>query len=209
MSPTLTNNGTCTTAPVSSVAGLVTFETVSPFTPGSVSRTARSTAAGSCSDDGLPSTVSNWTVSFSRMKQVVVHRSRQDLVERLGVHQVDVVAVVVGVPRVTLFTSVRMRGIFSPARNVLSLPAALQRLQLGAHERAALARLDVLELDDAEHLPVDLDVHPVLELVGGNRFGHVLQLVAMRSLGYPVSRSQPSAVTITRSPIRTPPTPGR
>ena len=35
-SPTLTNSGTATIAPVSSVAGLVTFDTVSPFTPGSV-----------------------------------------------------------------------------------------------------------------------------------------------------------------------------
>src|SRR5256885_9668607 len=44
-SPVLTNRGTWTTAPVSRVAGLVTFETVSPFTPGSVSDTASSTDA--------------------------------------------------------------------------------------------------------------------------------------------------------------------
>jgi hypothetical protein len=57
----LTNSGTWTVAPVSSVAGFVTFETVSPFTPGSVSVTASSTAAGSCTPDGLPSTASIWT----------------------------------------------------------------------------------------------------------------------------------------------------
>src|SRR6476660_4863739 len=66
-SPTLTNRGTATTAPVSSVAGLVTLETVSPLTPGSVSTTFSSTAAGSCNEDGVPSTVRIWTVSFSRM----------------------------------------------------------------------------------------------------------------------------------------------
>src|SRR6478609_9716452 len=66
-SPTLTNRGTATTAPVSSVAGLVTLETVSPLTPGSVSTTFSSTAAGSWSEVGLPSTVSSCTVSFSRM----------------------------------------------------------------------------------------------------------------------------------------------
>src|SRR3954449_9876234 len=53
-SPTLTNSGTATTAPVSRVAGLVTFETVSPLTPGSVSETASSTDEGSWSAAGLP-----------------------------------------------------------------------------------------------------------------------------------------------------------
>src|SRR6266516_713433 len=55
-SPVFTNSGTCTTAPVSSVAGLVTFETVSPLTPGSVSDTPSSTEAGSCTPVGLPLT---------------------------------------------------------------------------------------------------------------------------------------------------------
>ena len=44
--------------PVSSVAGFVTFETVSPLTPGWVSVTASSTAEGSCTPAGRPSTVS-------------------------------------------------------------------------------------------------------------------------------------------------------
>ena len=46
-SPVLTKSGTWTTAPVSSVAAFVTFETVSPLIPGSVSETASSTEAGS------------------------------------------------------------------------------------------------------------------------------------------------------------------
>ena len=37
LSPTFTKSGTWMTAPVSRVAGFITFETVSPFTPGSVS----------------------------------------------------------------------------------------------------------------------------------------------------------------------------
>jgi hypothetical protein len=41
--------------------------------------------------------------------------------------------------------------------------------RLGAHERAALAGLDVLELEDLEDGAVDLDVVSVLELVGGDR----------------------------------------
>ena len=43
--------------------------------------------------------------------------------------------------------------------------------QLGAHERPALAGLDVLELEDLEDRAVDLDVVPVLELVGVDRHG--------------------------------------
>ena len=68
-SPCSTNSGTCTIAPVSSVAGLVTLETVSPLTPGLVATTSSSTDAGSCTAVGLPSTKSSCTVSFSRMNR--------------------------------------------------------------------------------------------------------------------------------------------
>ena len=71
------------------------------------------------------------------------------------------------------FVSVRMRSNFSPARKVRSTTAPrVVGLELRAHERAALARLHVLELDDAPGLPVELDVHPVAELVGGDDLGH-------------------------------------
>jgi hypothetical protein len=50
--------------------------------------------------------------------------------------------------------------------------AGLERLELRAHERAALAGLHVLELDDAPDGAVDLDVHPVAELVRGDGLGH-------------------------------------
>src|SRR5262249_33628545 len=45
-------------------------------------------------------------------------------------------------------------------------------VELRADERAALARLHMLELDDPPRLAVDLDVHAVLELVGGDNLGH-------------------------------------
>ena len=50
--------------------------------------------------------------------------------------------------------------------------AGVERLQLCADERAALAGLDVLEVDDAPDVPVELDVHPVLELVRVDGLGH-------------------------------------
>ena len=57
--------------------------------------------------------------------------------------------------------------------------------QLGAHERATLARLDVLELDDLEQAVVELERDPVLQVVGGDgRHGE--------SLGDAVSARQPS-----------------
>src|SRR6266852_3661713 len=43
-------------------------------------------------------------------------------------------------------------------------------LQLGAHEGAALARLDMLELDNGPELPVEVQRHAVLQVVRG---GHV------------------------------------
>ena len=57
-SPGFTKSGTCTTAPVSRVAGFVTFETVSPYTPGSVSVTVSSTDVGIWTPPGRPSTIS-------------------------------------------------------------------------------------------------------------------------------------------------------
>ena len=66
-SPTLTNSGTWTTAPVSSVAGFVTLETVSPLTPGSVSLTVSSTDAGIWIPEGLPLTARICTTEDGRM----------------------------------------------------------------------------------------------------------------------------------------------
>ena len=43
--------------------------------------------------------------------------------------------------------------------------AGPQALELRPNERTALARLDVLELDDLEDRPLDVDVVAVLELV--------------------------------------------
>ena len=54
-SPSLMKGGTCTTKPVSVLAGLVTLLAVADFSPGSVSMTVRSTVWGSSMPTGLPS----------------------------------------------------------------------------------------------------------------------------------------------------------
>src|SRR5689334_17202401 len=54
-SPSLMKGGTCTTSPVSVLAGLVTLEAVADFNPGSVSTTVSSTVCGSSMPTALPS----------------------------------------------------------------------------------------------------------------------------------------------------------
>src|SRR5829696_388079 len=66
-SPTLTKSGTCTTTPVSRVAGLVPPVAVSPLRPGSVSETPRSTWAGGSTLTTSPSAESTETVPPSTM----------------------------------------------------------------------------------------------------------------------------------------------
>src|ERR1700733_8313654 len=54
-SPSLMKGGTCTTRPVSSLAGLVTEEAVADLRPGSVSTTINTTICGSSMPTGTPS----------------------------------------------------------------------------------------------------------------------------------------------------------
>src|SRR3954449_11621367 len=54
-SPRSMNTGTCTTKPVSNVAGLVVRVAVAPLMPGSVSTTSRSTVIGRSMLIALPS----------------------------------------------------------------------------------------------------------------------------------------------------------
>ena len=63
-----------------------------------------------------------------------------------------------------------------PALNVRSntLPR-LDVAELGAHERTALAGLDVLELDDLEQAVVELERDAGLQVVGGDG-GHGVSL---------------------------------
>src|SRR5215217_3829481 len=123
-SPTFTNSGTCTTAPVSSVAGFVTFETVSPRTPGSVSTTASSTAAGSCTPPGRPSTVSICTELDG------CRNSSASATEERGSGNCSNVSSSMKTTSSpesyrywTFFVSVCTRENFSPARKVLSTTA--------------------------------------------------------------------------------------
>ena len=173
-SPAFTNSGTWTTAPVSSVAGFVTLETVSPRTPGSVCETVSSTDEGSWMPDGLPSTVSICTeLDGSTNAEVLLEvGARQvDLLVRLLVHEDDLGAGVVEVLD-ALHLRVDARELLARAEGLVDDGARADVLHLRAHEGAALAGLHVLELDDAPDVAVDLDVHAVAELVRGDDLGH-------------------------------------
>jgi hypothetical protein len=79
-SPALTKRGTCTTAPVSSVAGLDPPLTVLPFTPGSVEVTSSSTVVGGSTEMTLPFQVTSWTSvpSLRYLAQLLRGREREE-----------------------------------------------------------------------------------------------------------------------------------
>jgi putative heme degradation protein len=93
----------------------------------------------------------------------------RELVEALGVHEVIVVAgrvKVLGIVRLEPHVDDLLAGV---PRLVDDL-AGLEALELRADERAALARLDVLELDDAEEVVLVLDDEAVLDVCGGGHW---------------------------------------
>src|SRR5690606_24549951 len=69
-------------------------------------------------------------------------------------------------------------------------------LELGAHEGAALARLDVLELHDAPELPVDLDDDAILDVCGGCHAGGVRSCRRFGGLGAEAPRKWPRVDSI-------------
>ena len=173
-SPVSTKSGTWTTAPVSSVAGFVTFVTVSPRTRGLGLRDRQLHRCGKLDPRRLA--VDGEHLHRARRRQVGelvrdIGMRKPELVVRLLVHEVRLGAVVVEELEV-LDLGVHAGELLAGAERPVDDRARLEPLQLRSHERAALARLDVLELDDAPDGAVDLDVHPVAELIRGDRLGH-------------------------------------
>src|SRR5215207_5224120 len=127
-SPTFTNSGTWTTAPVSSVAAFVTLETVSPLTPGSVSTTESSTEAGSWMPAGRPSTVRSMTELEGWRNSIPSTSVRGRFTCSNEDSSMNTTSSPASYRYWTLFVSVRTRGIFSPARKVLSTTEPESRL---------------------------------------------------------------------------------
>src|SRR5204863_845931 len=124
----------------------------------------------------------------------------------LLIHEDDLIAGLVEVLHV-LDLSVHARKLLAGAKGAVDHGARVEVLHLRPHERAALAGLDVLELDDPPDAAVELDVHSVAELVGADDLGH--QLTVTSSFGKLERISGSSSVITTRSSILIPPSPSR
>src|SRR3954447_22178395 len=129
----------------------------------------------------------------------VAERSRcnMQLVVVVGVHEHVLVAVAIEKLHVLLLQQRLLDSDTGVERSIEHI-ARLDVAQLGAHERAAFAGLDVLELDDLEEPVVELQCDSVLQVVGGDG-GHG------ESFGDAVSTRHPLSVTTTRSSTRIPP----
>ena len=82
----------------------------------------------------------------------------------------------------------RQTDLHSGVERALEHGAGLHVPELRAHERAALARLHVLELDDLEQHPVELEGHAVLEIVRGNAHSSISSREAIAEHAAPVGR---------------------
>src|SRR5262249_33237202 len=107
----------------------------------------------------------------------VVLRFAQNLLaqERLlvvpGVHEVVIVALLIEVLHLPL-VDVRLAHLVAALEGGLQYPARQETLDAGPHERRALSRLHVLELDDLVGLSVDLDLQALPELGRIDDTGH-------------------------------------
>jgi hypothetical protein len=88
-----------------------------------------------------------------------------DLVVGVGVHEDEVGAVLVEVLHRPLVDVARL-DLGAGVERLVDDLAREHRLELGAHEGGALARLHVLELDDGPELPLEVEHHAVLEVIG-------------------------------------------
>ena len=103
-------------------------------------------------------------------------RGQRDLVVGLRVH--EVVAVVLVQVLHVLLLEVDQLHLLAGAERVVDHAPLPHVLELGAHEGAALARLDVLEVDDGVGLPVELDLQSLLEFRGGHLHGVMVPFVS-------------------------------
>src|SRR5215510_7454832 len=106
-----------------------------------------------------------------------------DLIVGLQVHEV-IALVLVQVLHVLLL-EVHQLDLLPRAEGVVDDPSLPHVLELGAHEGAALAGLDVLEVDDAVGLPVELDLQALLELRRGDLHSVMFPFVSGSWLAVP------------------------
>ncbi len=170
-SPGLTNGGTWTFRPVSSVASLYWLVAVAPARAGGVSVTVSSTKSGTSIETGL--SLMYLTIT-SRVGQQVVHRRADDLgreaelVVCLGVHEHVIVAGRVEV-FVLLGLDVRDFDLVDGTEPFLDQGAVVHVPQLGLDHRPEVARRVVGEVEDDEVDAFHRDHHSSTDV---GRFEH-------------------------------------
>ena len=143
-------------------------------TPGSVSATVSSTDAGSWMPDGLPSTASICTELDGGRKassSSTVRVRERELLVGLLVHEVRLVAVVVEVLDV-LHLGVHARELLAGAERPVDDGARLEVFSFVRTKAPPLPGFTCWNSTMRQTRAVDLDVHPVLELVRVDDLGH-------------------------------------
>ncbi len=170
-SPSLMNGGTCTTRPVSVLAGLVTELAVADLMPGSVSHHGHLDGGGQLDADGLAVVEADLDEQVGRevldgvAERVALERG---LLVGVLVHEVVVVAVVV--------EELHLDGVDVDAVDGVGRAEALgvhgagaDVLELGLDEGAQVAGRAVLDREDQVEVVLELDDHAGAHLCGGNR----------------------------------------
>ncbi len=161
MSPVLTNGGTCTTSPVSSVAGLTCALAVAPLMPGASVGHLQVHGGRQLDADGLFAVELDLDGHF---RLQVVHRSPSaslamlTLLERRGVHEAVAVAVEVEILHLLFLERCPLQRVFRP-QLLVAQRAVADVPELDADEAAQVAWGDMLELEDPEEVLLDLDQH--------------------------------------------------
>ena len=147
----MTNDGTVTTRPVSSVAGLTCAAAVAPLMPGTVSVTFRSTVSGRWMPDRLVLVELDVDERLRQQveRAVAEHLLRQvNLLVGLGVHEVEQVAVPVEELHLVLVERRALHVVFRPEL-VVDEPVGPDVAQLALDVPALVAGRDVVQLEDA------------------------------------------------------------
>ena len=146
------NDGTLTTRPVSSVAGLIWADAVAPLMPGAVSVTFRSTVSGSVDADRLDVVELDLDDHVRQQVERAVAenlRRQMQLLVALGVHEMEQVAVAVEELHLVLVERRPLDVVFGPEL-VVEQAAGPDVPHLAQHVARLLPGRDVVQLEDAE-----------------------------------------------------------
>ncbi len=165
-SPSLTNGGTVTVTPFSSVAGLFTFETVAPFMVGSVRVTVNSIEGGR----SIPIGDLRKTRPESSVRELAIGRRRPTLLRSsatllviFGIHEMVMRPIGIHILHFMLFQRCPFDGI-GRAEAMFERGAGFDVSELRLHHRAQVAGRVVAKFHDFAQLAIEKNYHPAPNL---------------------------------------------